>query len=68
MQTDKAVKNIAVNASNVAQQTYYNLTRLCMLTGFANPISAIKALNLELTVSIDAGGNICRLICNRVNS
>lgn len=50
-----------VTAANVQRQSYYNLVRLQKLTGYADPISAIKKTGEQIEVITDACGNIVSL-------
>lgn len=50
-----------ITADNIDAESYHNLCQLCRITGFANPIGAIKANRDEWTVIKDECGNILRL-------
>jgi hypothetical protein len=59
------MKTYTVTAENIDKESYYNCVRLCEITGYANPISAIKSLNsrgfkTEWTVEKDECGNIVK--------
>jgi hypothetical protein len=51
-----------ITAANIDSESFYNLTRLQKLTGYANPIGAIKAIKAEWTVEKDKCGNITGLV------
>jgi hypothetical protein len=53
-----------ITADNIDQESYFNAVRLSCITGYADPIAAIKALSREgkpvqWTVRKDDCGNIC---------
>ncbi len=51
-----------ITKENIDSESFYNCTRLAMLTGYANPPAAIKELGLEISVEKDQfGQNILRL-------
>lgn len=50
-----------ITAENVSKESYYNLVQLCRLTGYADPIAAIRANGQTWTVKKDGCGNILSL-------
>lgn len=50
-----------ITADTIDSESYYNLVQLCRLTGFANPIGAIKANRETWHVIKDDCGNIVRM-------
>ena len=53
-----------ITAENIAHESYFNCVQLCKLTGYADPIAAIKSLRAEWTVEKDECGNIISLASN----
>jgi hypothetical protein len=50
-----------ITATNITAESFYNLAQLQRLTGYANPIAAIKATGENWMVDRDASGNIIAL-------
>jgi prophage antirepressor-like protein len=51
-----------ITAANIEAESYFNLVQLCRLTGYANPIGAIKANGETWTVTKDECGNLLQLV------
>jgi hypothetical protein len=51
-----------ITSENIGNESYYNLVMLARLTGYANPVGAIKALNAKWDVIKDACGNITGMV------
>lgn len=64
MTTRRSVRNVQIDATNIEDQSYFNLCRISDLTGYANPVAAILGSTARWVFSVDTGGNICTLICN----
>ncbi len=47
-----------VNATTIVHETYYNCLQLCLITGYSDPIAALKATSEIVTVKRDDCGNI----------
>ena len=47
-----------ITPDNIGKESYHNLVRLAEITGYANPIAAIKATGETVTVAKDELGNI----------
>ena len=47
-----------ITAANINDESFYNLAQLCRLTGYANPLAAMVAVNAEWLVMKDFCGNI----------
>ena len=47
-----------ITAANIGDESFYNLAQLCSLTGYADPLSAMVAVNAEWLVMKDFCGNI----------
>lgn len=50
-----------ITAQNVSNESFYNLCKLVDALGYANPISAIKELNIQVTVEKDECGNVVKV-------
>jgi hypothetical protein len=59
-----------INGSNIANESFYNLVQLQRITGYANPIAALRTTGETFGVIRDECGNIVsgqrvnRLVCN----
>jgi len=60
-------QNTEINGGNVALETYYNLVRLCEITGYSDPIGALRTTGETVTVVRDACGNILSGTVNPCN-
>jgi len=47
-----------ISKDNIAKESYYNLCRLAEITGYANPIAALRVTNETFHVTKDECGNI----------
>lgn len=52
-----------ITAENIERESYYNLIQLCKITGYADPIAALKSKKAQghteaFSVSRDSSGNI----------
>jgi len=47
-----------ITKDNITSEPYFNVVMLCKLTGYADPIGAMKQLKTEWTVIKDRCGNI----------
>ncbi len=47
-----------ITAANINDESFYNLAQLCRLTGYADPLAAMIAVNAEWLVMKDFCGNI----------
>jgi hypothetical protein len=47
-----------ITPDNIGKESYHNLVRLAEITGYANPIAALKATGETVTVAKDELGNI----------
>lgn len=47
-----------IDKTNVDQESYYNLIQLCRITGYANPLAALKQTGEVVEVVKDDCGNI----------
>jgi len=52
--------NHTITAQNIYQESFHNLCFLSDVTKYADPISAIKKLNIEWNVEKDHCGNIVK--------
>lgn len=66
-QNSKAGKRThIITAENILDESYYNLVQLCRITGYADPLAAIRATGERFEVVKDACGNILSGIKRRV--
>ena len=47
-----------ITPENIDKESYYNLCKLCDITGYANPLRAIKQTGETIEVEKDENGNI----------
>ena len=52
--------NHTITAHNIYQESFHNLCFLSDVTKYADPISAIKKLNVQWVVEKDKSGNIVK--------
>jgi hypothetical protein len=52
------LKADSVTPATVSRESYYNLVQLCRITGYSDPIAALKATGEIVAVKRDASGNI----------
>ena len=58
MDAANATRQHRITAANINDESFYNLAQLCRLTGYADPLAAMVAVNAEWLVMKDFCGNI----------
>ena len=58
MEAEITTQEHRITAANIGDESFYNLAQLCSLTGYADPLSAMVAVNAEWLVMKDFCGNI----------
>jgi len=52
------ITNETVTRDNIDNESFYNVVQLCNITGYADPVAALKSTGETVRVTRDNGGNI----------
>lgn len=58
MTTKRLPQPLTITADSIHAESYYNLVQLSKLTGYANPLGALRATGESIQVTRDDCGNI----------